>query len=146
MTLNVKKFTDALMGTASRAAEAISRMTDKKQAVTGGGLTVTTKAGKPGTPYRRIIRQVKLPVWFVQTGIRVSPDGHMATPILERVERHSFLHATKGWRTYRDGLPGPGRSSNTPVFARNPTKQYACAPWRPAKMVDGRLVAAAIAA
>jgi hypothetical protein len=147
MTLDVKKFGAALMGTASRAAEALANMTATKQAVTGGGLAVTAKAGKPGTPYRRIIKQTKLPVWFVQTGIKAAgPDGWV--PILEKIERHQFLHATKGYRVYRDGLPGPGTRSRyiSIPTARNPARQSALAPWRPAKMVDGRLVVADIAA
>lgn len=136
--LNKSKFMEALKGTASRAAETIASMGKPKGKVVEPGLTVTAKCGKPGTPFRKIIRQEAMGVQFIQTGIRVVAPGE-GRPILERVERHRFLHATKGWRVYRDGLPGMARC-HTPSFARNPAKQSKLAPWRPAKMVNGHII------
>jgi hypothetical protein len=118
-TLDKSKFLDALKGTASRAAEAIANLTEKKTA--GPTHVVTAKAGKPGVPYRRIIAQEAMPVWYIQTGV----NRKTGKPRLERVEKHRFLHATKGWRVYSGGLPYIKRST-TPMLPRNPHNEPQC--------------------
>jgi hypothetical protein len=118
--LNKAKFLDALKATASRAAETIASIKPKSEAKEPQ-YTITAKAGKPGVPYRRIIAQKTDPVWFVQCGINPK-DG---TPRLQRIERHRFLHATKGWRVYNGGLPGIGRA-HAPTLPRNPHREPLC--------------------
>lgn len=81
--------------------------------------TVTNKAGKPGTNWRRIVRHEVLGPFFRQVGIKwVSGE---AQPIMQKYSHHRFLHATKGWRRYIRGLPSHNamrRPANIPIGAR----------------------------
>lgn len=74
---------------------------------------ISNTAGAPGSIGRRIVRQRVLPAMHVQVGTR---NG---LPVMKTVQVHRFLHATKGWREYHNGMP----FANAPAFRglpRNP--------------------------
>lgn len=68
--------------------------------------TVTNKAGKPGTHYRRIVRHEVRGPFHRQVGWRWR-NGE-CIPIMRTITEHRYYHATKGWRCYTRGLPAPG--------------------------------------
>jgi hypothetical protein len=75
---------------------------------------ISNTAGAPGSIGRRIVRQRVLPAMHVQVGTR---NG---LPVMKTVQVHRFLHATKGWREYHNGMP----FANAPAFRglpRNPS-------------------------
>lgn len=98
-------FTRALLGGVSRAAASIGlpKFGTKK------AYTVTTKAGKKGQPFRRIVRSQSEP-FLRQVGI-FWRNGE-AHPLMQRGVYHRVYHATKGWRTYTNRIPNLRRAAS----------------------------------
>jgi hypothetical protein len=71
----------------------------------------TTRAVKKGKPFGRYIdhRQLSYRKHMYDRAIDVDMGGGTTVrryqPVYRKVTAHSFLHATKGWRTFRGPLP-----------------------------------------
>lgn len=100
----MSRITQALMGGVARAAAAINlpKFGTKK------AYTVTTKAGKKGQPFRRIVRSRSEP-FHRQVGI-VWQHGE-ALPLMQRGTYHHVYHATKGWRRFTNRIPNLKRAA-----------------------------------
>lgn len=99
----IRTLQNSLMGGAAKIVD--TDKLPKRQRV----MSVSSKAGKRGRYGRRIIAHKQVEK-MRQVGIRwANGESH---PLVVRYVEHSYLHATKGWRTYTNpfGMPGPRTS------------------------------------
>lgn len=88
----------ALKGSASHVVERKAKVASSARGTTN---MVTPKAGKPGDPYRRIVRYERDGPYYREVGHRWLNGERF--PIIQGFYNHRFLHATKGWRVYTGG-------------------------------------------
>lgn len=67
----------------------------------GDRAAVTKQKGRRGKPNSRIIDYKRTGPFYQQTGTNVIAGNVL--PLLKKYWVHQFLHATKGWRSYRGG-------------------------------------------
>lgn len=107
---------DRLLGGVSRAASALGlpRIRAREPSI-----EVTRKAGKRGTPYRRVISYERLGPFHRQVGVKwIAGEG---IPLMETFFKHCYFHATKGLRIYESHSAAP-RIPTSPNLMAKPAR------------------------
>jgi hypothetical protein len=82
-------------------AAKVVQKTSSGMASLPGKSEVTPKAGKPHSPFRRIVKYERKGPFYRQVGERWLAGESF--PIMQAYYKHKYLHATKGWREYTGG-------------------------------------------
>lgn len=89
---------------------------------------VTSECGARGAFGRRIIAHTQEGPFYRQTGW--AKDGK---PILKEYYRHHYLHATKGWREFVNGMPAAEQPKRHVTYAKKPRKPSKVYPYNSVK-------------